>query len=293
MTRFLKSFLIGSIIASIFMVLPACSQKPQTDDSFKIVTSFYPAYVAALNVTEEIPGVSLTNLTPYSAGCLHDYQLTTANLKLLEDADVFIANGSGMEDFIDKVISHCPDLTIVYASEDIEQDAHNAHVWTSVSKYIRYVENITSGLAAADQKHAGQYQSNGKSYKERLSALKTKMQTQLDTLSNRNIVVFSDMFAYFAEEFNLHILASLGHHEEESHAAGNIAQMVEIIKQNSCNALFAEPDYADPSIDTISRETGVPVYLLDPVTTKRYSEDRDAYIKAMEENTNTLMEALQ
>ena len=44
-------------------------------------------------------------------GCLHDYSLKPSDLRLLEDADVFIINGAGMESFLDNVLSQQNDRT--------------------------------------------------------------------------------------------------------------------------------------------------------------------------------------
>src|SRR5712691_4583870 len=48
---------------------------------FKVLCSFYPMYVMALNVVGDTPGVEVECLTEPMVGCLHDYQLTPANLK--------------------------------------------------------------------------------------------------------------------------------------------------------------------------------------------------------------------
>ena len=63
----------------------------------KIVASFYPMYIMAKNVTRDVPGVSVQNLTPPLTGCLHVYTVTTNDMKKLADAQVFVANGAGME----------------------------------------------------------------------------------------------------------------------------------------------------------------------------------------------------
>jgi zinc transport system substrate-binding protein len=53
--------------------------------------------VAALNLTAGLPDVEVVNLTGTVTGCLHDYQLTPANIKTLETADAFLYNGAGLE----------------------------------------------------------------------------------------------------------------------------------------------------------------------------------------------------
>ena len=48
----------------------------QQDSELTVVTSFYPMYIAAMNVIGDTPGVDLQNLSEPQTGCLHDYQLT-------------------------------------------------------------------------------------------------------------------------------------------------------------------------------------------------------------------------
>jgi len=82
------------------------AEKPadkQPAQPFRIVTSFYPMYVATINITQGVDGVEVHNMTKPQTGCLHDYQLMTEDMKTLENADAFVINGAGMEDFMDKV----------------------------------------------------------------------------------------------------------------------------------------------------------------------------------------------
>ena len=89
------------------------------DDTFQIVTSFYPVYIATLNVTDEIEGVEVTNMTENSSGCLHDYQLTAKDMRKLEHADVFIINGAGMETFMQSILQTYPNLIVIDTSKGI------------------------------------------------------------------------------------------------------------------------------------------------------------------------------
>ena len=86
----------------------------------EILCSFYPMYVMALNVAGDIPGVSVECMTQPMAGCLHDYQLAPADLKALGKADIFIANGAGMETFITKAVEQSPRLKVIEASRGMK-----------------------------------------------------------------------------------------------------------------------------------------------------------------------------
>ncbi len=85
------------------------------EDTLNIVTSFYPLYISTINITKDIPNVTVTNMTKSQTGCLHDYQLTPQDLKTLEKADILVVNGAGMESFLDDIISQYPNLQIVDA----------------------------------------------------------------------------------------------------------------------------------------------------------------------------------
>ena len=85
-----------------------------------IVTSFYPMYVATLNIVDGIDGITVINLTENQTGCVHDYQLTTKDMREIVDADIAIMNGGEMETFMEKVIADYPKLNVIIASEGIE-----------------------------------------------------------------------------------------------------------------------------------------------------------------------------
>lgn len=85
----------------------------QPEEKKYIVTSFYPMYVMTANLIDGISELQVTNLSEPKTGCLHDYQLTPADLKLLSKADLFIINGCDMESFLDNVMEEYQDLTIV------------------------------------------------------------------------------------------------------------------------------------------------------------------------------------
>ena len=121
-----------------------CATKP-----LRVVTSFYPVYVGALNVTAGVAGVDITNLTSPHLGCLHDYQLSAGDVRELSDADLLLANGAGMEPFLDKVAGQSPSRRVVEVSEGIPLMDGNAHVWVSFDGARRQVDNIASALAAA------------------------------------------------------------------------------------------------------------------------------------------------
>lgn len=91
----------------------------EADDMLTVVTSFYPMYIVALNIVDGVDGVRLENLSEPQTGCLHDFQLTPEDMKLLSTADVFVINGGGIESFMSDVAKAYPKLDVVEACEDV------------------------------------------------------------------------------------------------------------------------------------------------------------------------------
>lgn len=272
----------------------------QTQD-VTIVTSFYPMYIFTKNITKDVPGVTVANMTEPQTGCLHDYTLRPADMKLLEDADIFVANGAGMESFMDKILEQMPDLKIVEASKGMEllkeeeheqEEAVNPHVWVSISGAISEVKNIGEQLSRLDPDHAEKYGSNMEEYIKKLEAQKGKMHLALKDIKTKDIVTFHEAFPYFAKEFDLDIVSVIEREPGTEPGAGELADIIQQIKESKVKVLFAEPQYSAKAAETISRETGAKVYILDPAVTGPKDANPDDYIKIMDKNLQVLLEAL-
>jgi len=270
--------------------------KPAEKATVKIMTSFYPMYIATLNVAKGVPGVEVLNLTKPQTGCLHDYQMTPDDMAHLSGANIFVVNGAGMEAFLDKVVAQLPTLKIVKASDGIElikgegEEGDNPHVWVSVSLHIKQVENIAAQLAKADTAHADQYKTNGAEYVARLDRLRKKMHEGLKDVQTRDIITFHEAFPYFAREFNLKIAAVIEREPGSEPSAKELAETIEIVKKAKVKALFAEPQYPTKAAEAIARESGAKLYTLDPSVTGPMNAD--AYVEIMEKNLAELRKAL-
>lgn len=291
------------LIAALVLISGCGGNKSKTSasdagkDTVKIVTSFYPMYIMALNVIAGIPGVELTNMTTPQKGCLHDYTLSPKDVKTLQKADIFIVNGAGAESFLDKALKQQPDLKIVTATHGMKliegegQIGPNPHVWVSIAGAIQEVKNISSQLSELDPAHASQYQKNSESYIAKLENLREEMHKQLDPLPSRNMVSFHEAFPYFAEEFNLKIVAVVEREPGSDPSAAELAQTIELVRKAKVKAVFIEPQYSAGAAKAIARDTGAQVYTLDPAVTGPATAD--AYLDIMKKNLDTLREALK
>jgi zinc transport system substrate-binding protein len=272
----------------------AALQGASAAETTRVVTSFYPVYIATLNVTAGVPGVEVHNLTSPHIGCLHDYQLTAGDVRKLADADLLLANGAGMETFLGKVQEQALSLRVVEVSDGIPLMDGNAHVWVSFEGARQQVDNITTALIEAAPGQADAFRANAEKYKSALAALDEKMRTALAPYAGTPIVTFHEAFPYFARDFNLDLVGVIARESGAEPSARELADTIELVRTRRVKALFAEPQFPDKSVQVIARETGLKVYELDPVVTgpSEPSEARGTYLRAMEKNLAVLQEAL-
>ena len=260
-----------------------------------MLTSFYPMYVLTANVVAGAAGVSVENLTRPFTGCLHDYQLTPDDMRRLSRASILVINGAGMESFLARILGQKPDLPVVEASSgvelimDRESNEPNPHVWLSVANAIHEVRNIAGGLSKINPANAGLFKANAEAYIARLEALNHRMHVALAPAAGRHMVTLHEAFPYFARDFGLVIAAVIEREPGSEPSAAELAEEIRTVRKLGRMPLFVEPQYPSASAAVVARETGSPVYTLDPVVTGKL--ELDAYEKLMEQNLTVLVEA--
>lgn len=283
----------------LFLVF-ACAGKtvPAASDGVKnVLCSFYPVYIMTKNVAVGVPDIRVKNLAPNAAGCLHDYNLTPADRFALDKADIFIVNGYGMENFLDKLLVQKPSMKMIVSTKGInplvdgKSGQTNAHVWVSLKNAARQTQNIADGLAVLDPKNAPLYRRNAETYIRKLERLDNKFRQSLKGMTGSPVITFHEAFPYFASDIGLKIAAVVEREPGSEPGAAEMADTVKLIGKMKVKAVFAEPQYSPKSARAISRETGVPMYFLDPAVTG--PDDVNAYLRIMETNLAVLLEALK
>lgn len=259
------------------------------DGQYTVVTSFYPMYIAALNVVGENDHIRLENLSEPQTGCLHDYQLTPADMQLLSTADAFIINGGGIESFLGEVAEQYPDLTIINASEQVDLIEDNAHAWMNIEAYMTQVKTIEAELSAADPADTEQFSENADAYLAKLSSLKEQADAVKPLTKGKNIVIFHEAYEYVAEEFGMQVSYVMDLDEERQVSAGEVADVVRTVTDGGVRVILAEELYGKDMGDTVESETDAKICYLDTLVRGDY--DADSYLNAMQQNITLLKEA--
>lgn len=287
----MKNVFVLLLALTLCLMLPA--QALETERT--VVASFYPIYIFAENLLDGVQGVRVASLTPPTTGCLHDYQLLTSDMRALSSASVLLVNGAGMEGFLPDVIAQYPALLVVDCSEGIallsDEHGDNAHIWLDPKNAIQMVQNMAAGLTRAFPENEAKISENLAAYQARLTALDTELSDTLSVLPNKNIATFHEAFPYFASAYGLNVVACVTLDPDEAPSPRELSEVVEIIKGAGLCPLFSEPDVESPALTTVQRETGAPLYVLNPVTIGEGA--LSDYEDKMRQNARTLREALQ
>jgi zinc transport system substrate-binding protein len=290
-------------------------------DKLQIMTTFYPIYMIGVNIAEGIDDIEIKNLTDLNTGCLHDYQLTTEDMRNISEANILIVNGGGMEGFLSDVEENYPDLVIIDSSKGIEmlhngesaeehaehEDGHghehdhgewNAHVWLDPELYIKQIENVRDGIMAyikESKPNAANLEqavaSNAQAYIDKVASLNQEVKDYAkkfeadrtgESTNHREVVIFHDSFAYLANRIGMIVAYSIPLDSDTSLSAGEIAEIVQEVKKNHIQYLFTEEQFSDSIAKQIAAETGARMYIIDSAVTGDGS--KDSYIKAIKAN---------
>lgn len=311
---FVTVMLIVILVASLGLTTISLrgSKKAEKKGEITVVTSFYPMYIACLNIIGDVEGVDLQNLSEPQTGCLHDYQLTPMDMQLLSTADVFVINGGGIEGFLSDVAGAYPSLAIIEASEGLElleeeehehheeteehehhhEEEGNAHAWMSIALYRQQVATIAQYLCDYDPMHSKEYLQNAKAYDGKLAELQEMQEQIAMELAGESVILFHEAMAYTAEAFGMEVAFTMDLDEERQVSAGEVATVIEEVEENQVKYIFAEEQYGKKMAGTVERECpDVQVVYLDPLNRGDY--DKDSYLQGMRENLNAVQNAMK
>ena len=304
-----------SIVSFGFTNIYVSRQQQEQDEDFVVVTSFYPMYIASMNVIGDTEGVTLKNLSEPQTGCLHDFQLTPADMKLLSTADVFIINGGGIESFMEDIAMQYPELVIIEACEGIEllceEDAHghedeseheegghedhdhdvNAHAWMSVANYRKQVENIASGLVKVAPQMSEGFLANAGNYDGKLEELQVEQETLIGLTSEKEAILFHCAYDYVAADLGLEVAFCMDLDEERQVSAGEVAEVLDVIAHHDVKYIFAEALYGTGMCEMVKKEADVKVIYLDPLNRGEY--EADSYMEGMRNNLKLIKNAFE
>lgn len=260
-----RMFAVPLAVALALFALPALAEPLKVVATFSILG----------DMVRQIGGdeVAVTTLVGPD-GDAHVYEPTPADARALGAANLVVANGLGMEGWIDRLVKasgYKGPVTVTSkgvkpiageeehdGKEHGHEHGHDPHAWQSVANAKIYADNILKGLVAAAPAKADALRANHAAYRAKLDAIEAEIRTALKPIprKDRKIVTSHDAFGYYGNAYGVTFLAPVGLSTEAEASAGDIAKLIRQIKKEKIRAVFVET-IADPRLlEQIARETG-------------------------------------
>lgn len=291
----LKAFLCSLCLLAV--LLPGCKQ----EDPCQVVATTLPVYQFTQAICDGT-GISVTQLITQQVSCLHDYSLNVSQVRTLENAEVVVISGGGLEEFMEdsleranRVIDSSQGVPFLECGEHHAEETHDhhhhheqdAHIWLSPANAKIMANNIAAELTETYPQHRERFQVNLQRLEQQLQELEDYGEHRLEHLSCRELVTFHDGFGYFAAAFNLHILEAIEEESGSEASARELKEMIGLVQDRGLPAVFTEVSGSTSAAGIIAAETGIRVFTLDMAMAG------DDYFDAMYHNIDTVWEAMK
>lgn len=304
----MKRLRILGILILLVIMLTACSNKESKDnvrnaEGINVVTSFYGMKA----LTEEIGGdkINIKNIIPAGSEP-HDFDIKAKDMQDIEEGDIFIYNGAGMEEWIDDVeaaISN-KDLITIEASHGVElintedvdkdleenNDGHNhsgndPHTWLGLTTAKIQGENIKNALVEKDPKNKDYYESNLKKFNESIDILINEYTPKFNELTNKNFVTGHATFGYMCRDLGLKQKSIEGVFAEGEPSPKELQNLIEYCKDNDIKSIFVEKLVSPQLSDILAKEVGGETK---QIYTLHSSEDGKSFSEVLKYNVETI-----
>ena len=237
----------------------------------------------------------------------HVYEPVPKDTQAMEKADLILYNGYNLEPGLIKLMNSAGAKSRKVAvgevvkplqlKKDGRETVPDPHVWGDVENAIAMVNAIRDALIEQSPEDKEKFTQNAAQLNSELKRLDTWISQQIQTIppDRRKLVTTHDAFQYYGRAYGLAIAGTLiGISTEEQPSAKTVQQLVESIKATQVPAIFAETTINPTLIKTVAQEAQIKL-----APRQLYSDsigatnsDGATYIKMMEANTRTIVEAL-
>ncbi|HET7475878.1 MAG TPA: zinc ABC transporter substrate-binding protein [Dermatophilaceae bacterium] len=162
------------------------------------------------------------------------------------------------------------------------------HFWLDPTRYADVGSAIADRLATADPANAAAYRAGAVRFTSRLHALDGELRTGLANCSIRDLVTGHAAFSYFAAAYGLHQVGIAGLSPDAEPEPAQLAQVARFVRDHGVRTVYAETLVSPAVADTVARETGARVAVLDPVEGITASSAGRDYFAVMRSNLRAL-----
>ena len=269
------------LILGALLLLTACGPSVQAGPR-TVVASFYPLAFAAKEIA---PSAPVENLTPPGAEP-HDLELSPIDAATVREARLVLLLGHGFQPQLEDASGDGDNVLHLLDTVGLDLLPNgDPHVWLDPLRYAKIVERIGQALDAENA---------ASRLVARLHDLDAEYREGLANCERHEIVTSHEAFAYLAERYGLEQVPITGLSPEAEPQPADLAHVVELVEERGVTTIFYETLVSPRIAETVARETGASVAVLDPIeglTPAEIARGED-YFTRMRANLRALEEGL-
>lgn len=268
----------------------------------QVLTTFTVLADMATNVAGDYADVS--SLTKPGTE-IHGYEPTPGDVARMQNADIVLDNGMGLEKWADKLYQNVPDVPHVTLTKDIKplsieqgpyKNKPNPHAWMSPANALEYVDAIATALGKIDAKNATHYESNAAAYKRQIEAVDNKLRSGLSEVpdSKRYLVTCEGAFTYLIHDYDLKEQYLWPINADAQGTPQQIRGVVESIRKNDVKVVFCESTVSAKAQQQVAKETGAHfggAFYVDSLSGK--DGPTPTYLKMLQYNTDLFLKGIK
>jgi hypothetical protein len=240
---------------------------------------------------------------------VHTFQPSPSDVVKIQSADLIIANGLGLDGWIDALIdaggkSEADTLLLgegldeesdwVYLNNTEELGAADPHIWLDPKGAALYVQRIADRVSRDAPDLAQRIALSCADGIKKIDAIDQDLADAFAAIdpARRKIVTMHDAFGYFARAYEIEIVGVAVASPGQDPSAQEIRALIDAIRAAGVTALFSEVQLPSKVLDQIAAETGTTV-LQDLYSDALGASPADSYLGVMRTNADAILGAMR
>ncbi len=260
--------------------------------ALEMLTTIKPLGFIAAAITD---GVSEPKVLLPTGASPHDFSLRPSDIRNINEADLVVWVGPELEGFMAKPLAKHPHVLTLTRVEGMplfdyskqagheehtdegheghDHDGHEGHhhegvdphIWLGPTQALVIANALSETLSAQDPANAERYRANLLAFKAKVEAKDKVIAEQMKAVNQKGYFVFHEAYGYWERHYGM---SSKGHFTVSPDRRPGAKTLVEIrkaLEEKKASCIYAEPQFSPAVIESVARNTGAKVLLLDEV----------------------------
>ncbi|MBR6761948.1 MAG: zinc ABC transporter substrate-binding protein [Oscillospiraceae bacterium] len=291
MTSHLKRIaVLGTICLLGALPLSGCNLTKNDEETLTIVTTVYPSYDFALQLTEQFDLSCDVKLLLTPGGESHSYEPTPSDVAAIQTCDMFIYIGGASETWVEyllestrkekvnlRLMDYVTPIAAAHNHEQDHEDKHehhekheadlaeyDEHIWTSPLNAAAMVRAIAAQLCSISPENQETCKTNEDALCNTLQTLDAAYRSAAESAGSKPLI-FGDRFPflYLAEEYGFSYAAAFsGCSSDTDASSATLSALISTVKEQQIDTIFYLENSPRKIADAICEATGAQAKLL-------------------------------